>query len=86
LKYPKVTAKPLLRALSNHTPLLLDTGMPSQHSPKMFKFELSWLFKDGFYDMVTRIWQAEKKGSNSMEIWQNKIRALRKYLRGWAKK
>jgi endonuclease/exonuclease/phosphatase family metal-dependent hydrolase len=48
LKYPKVTFHALLRALSDHTPLLLEIGMPSQHTPKMFKFELSWLFKDGF--------------------------------------
>jgi hypothetical protein len=26
-----------------------------------------------------------KKGSSPMEIWQNKIKFLRKYLRGWAK-
>jgi hypothetical protein len=61
LKYPKVMVKPLPRALSDHTPLLLDMGMPSQHSKKMFKFELSWLFKDDFYETVTRIWQGEKK-------------------------
>jgi hypothetical protein len=35
--------------------------------------------------MVTNIWQTEKKGSNAMEIWQNKIRSLRRYLGGWAK-
>jgi hypothetical protein len=27
-----------------------------------------------------------EKGSSAMEIWQNKIRFLRKYLRGWTKK
>jgi hypothetical protein len=26
-----------------------------------------------------------KKGSTSLQIWQNKIRSLRRYLRGWAK-
>jgi hypothetical protein len=48
-----------------------------------FAIELGWLLKDGFYDMVTDIWQKKRKGSTSMEIWQNKIRSLRKYLRGW---
>jgi hypothetical protein len=52
----------------------------------MFKFELRWLLKDGFYDMVIEIWQKERKGSSLLEIWQNKIRSLRRYLRGWAKK
>jgi hypothetical protein len=34
---------------------------------------------------VKEVWQKETKGSSSLEIWQNKIRALRRYLRGWAK-
>jgi exonuclease III len=85
LKYPKVTVHALTREVSDHTPLLLDTGMPSSHSPSTFKFELSWLFKDGFYNLVSELWQKEMTGSTPMEIWQNKIRSLRKYLRGWAK-
>jgi hypothetical protein len=75
----------LPRALYIRTPLLLDTGMPSQHNAQMFKFELAWLLKDGFYDTVTGVWQSETRGANAMEIWQNKIRSLRRYLRGWAK-
>jgi hypothetical protein len=51
----------------------------------MFKFELTWLFKDGFHEKVAEVWQRETKGSNSLERWQNKIRSLRRYLRGWAK-
>jgi hypothetical protein len=46
-----------------------------------FAIELGWLLKDGFYDMVTDIWQKKRKGSTSMEIWQNKTRSLRKYLK-----
>jgi hypothetical protein len=65
--------------------LLLDTGIPSQPNLQRFKFELSWLFKNDFYEMVARTWRSEKRGSNVIEIWQNKIRALRRYLRGWAK-
>jgi hypothetical protein len=61
---------------------MLDTGLSTPQSTPKFKFELSWLLKDGFYDMVAEIWQAENKGSTPMEKWQNKIRALRRYLRG----
>jgi hypothetical protein len=35
--------------------------------------------------MVAGIWQKERKGYTPLEIWQNKIRSLRRYLRGWAK-
>jgi hypothetical protein len=32
-----------------------------------------------------QVWHKENKGSSSLERWQNKIRHLRRYLRGWAK-
>jgi hypothetical protein len=55
IKYPKVNVRALPRVLSDHTPLLLDTGMPSQHNSQLFKFELAWLLKDGFFDIVAGI-------------------------------
>jgi hypothetical protein len=85
LKFPMVIVQSLPRGISDHTPLLLDTGSPSQPNKCMFKFELAWLFKDGFHEKVAEVWQWETKGSNSLERWQNKIRSLQRYLRGWAK-
>jgi hypothetical protein len=35
--------------------------------------------------VVAQVWQREIRGATSLEKWQNKIRNLRKYLRGWAK-
>jgi hypothetical protein len=54
LKFPKVTVQTLARGVSDHMPLLLDTGAPSQQNAYMFKFELAWLFKDGFYEKSKR--------------------------------
>jgi hypothetical protein len=85
LRFPRATMQCLPRAISDHTPLLLDTGSTSQPNKCMFKFELTWLFKDGFHEKVAEVWQRETKGSNSLERWQNKIRSLRRYLRGWVK-
>jgi hypothetical protein len=34
--------------------------------------------------MVTQIWRSESSGHTPLERWQNKIRRLRQYLRGWA--
>jgi hypothetical protein len=34
---------------------------------------------------VTREWSSISHGNSPMEIWQNKIRNLRSFLRGWAK-
>jgi endonuclease/exonuclease/phosphatase family metal-dependent hydrolase len=49
LKYPKVSVHALTREISGHSPLLLDSEQPpKQNNANMFKFELSWLLKEGF--------------------------------------
>jgi len=76
----------LSRDISDHTPLLLNTGVASSDSNQpTFKFELGWLLRDGFMDMVKKVWSEEDTGSTPMEKWQAKIRRLRQFLRGWAK-
>jgi hypothetical protein len=85
VKFQQVTVRALPRGISYHTPLLLDTGTSSQQRANGFKFELAWLLKDGFHEKVKEVWLRESKGNTSIEIWQNKIRSLRRYLRGWAK-
>jgi hypothetical protein len=76
----------LTREVSDHTPLLLNSGEPSQLATQpMFKFELGWLLRDGFMEMVRGIWTNTRVGETPMERWQGKIRRLRQHLRGWAK-
>lgn len=41
--------------------------------------------RDDFYEVVAKTWKEENKGKTSIERWQNKIRRLRQFLRGWAK-
>ena len=43
------------------------------------------MIRDGFLDMVADIWRQECHGTTLLQRWQNKIRRLRQYLRGWAK-
>jgi hypothetical protein len=50
-----------------------------------FSFELSWFEKDGFDELVATEWAASHIGKTPMQTWQNKIRHLRRFLRGWAK-
>jgi hypothetical protein len=76
----------LTRLVSDHTPLLLNSGDSSLMATQpMFKFELGWLLRDGFMDIVRDIWTHTVIGCTLMERWQGKIRRLRQYLRGWAK-
>lgn len=54
-KYPLVRARALKRELSDHTPLLLDSGTKAQNKQPLFKFELGWMLRDGFYDLVAEV-------------------------------
>lgn len=85
-KFPLSTVEALTREISDHTPLLLDTNQASHKgNTPLFKFELGWLAKDGFFDLITNVWKAENRGTSPLQRWQNKIRTVRRYLRGWAK-
>jgi hypothetical protein len=85
-RFPLVTVDALNREISDHTPLLLSTGekVLKRDQPE-FKFELSWLLKKDFYKTVARVWKSVDHGDIPMKRWQNKIRRLRQFLRGWAK-
>ena len=55
-KYPMVSVRALERieALSDHAPILLTAGLPKPNSKHQFKFELGWLLREGFVDMVKK--------------------------------
>jgi hypothetical protein len=85
-KYPLLSVRALTRTGSDHTPLLLDSGEQAHLGNKSkFSFEVSWLKMEGFIDMVSKEWSSISFGANPMEKWQNKIRHVRSFLRGWAK-
>ncbi|WVZ53763.1 hypothetical protein U9M48_004664, partial [Paspalum notatum var. saurae] len=85
-KYPKATVQTLTREISDHTPLFLNSGDEDSTPPHSdFKFELGWLLREGFFDMVKDVWSSIDVGSSPLDRWQAKIRKLRQYLRGWAK-
>ena len=85
-KFPLSNVIALNRDISDHTPLLLNTRDSSSNATQyQFKFELGWLLRDGFMDMVKEVWESVDPGPTPMETWQTKIRRLRQHLRGWAK-
>jgi hypothetical protein len=66
--------------------LLIDSGKQAHIGNKAhFSFELSWFRQDGFSDLVKKEWLSLPNVGNPIENWQNKIRHLRSFLRGWAK-
>ena len=84
--YPLVSVHVMQRGISDPTPLLVDSGEATHIGNKnSFSFELSWFKKADFLEMVAREWARHVAGRSSMERWQNKIRHLRQFLRGWAR-
>ena len=82
---PLATVVALSRDISDHTPLLLDTGgLGHTNKQPLFKCELRQLLKEGFFELVAKIWKKENKGVTSIQRWQSKNRRLRSFLRGWA--
>jgi hypothetical protein len=85
-KFPLSPVQALTMEVSNHTPLLLNSEELSHMATQpVFKFELGWLLRDGFIEMVKDIWVNTIGGRTPMERWQCKIRRLRQHLRDWAK-
>jgi hypothetical protein len=71
-KFPLVSVRALTRAGSDHTPLLLDSGVQAHLGNKPnFSFELSWLRQEGFKEMVIKEWRSISHGNSPMEKWKN---------------
>ena len=87
VKYPMASVRVLERieALSDHASILLTTGTPNPHCKRQFKFELGWLHREGFFEMVKRVWETPVPVLTPIQRWNNKISALRKHLKGWAR-
>lgn len=84
-KFSHTTVHTLTREISDHTPLLPSTNNPSPTYQPQFKFELGWLLRDGFCDMVKNVWKETVVNGSPIKRWQTKIRKLRQHLRGWAR-
>ena len=57
LQFPRTTVQALTREISSdHTPLLLSFG-DTTVTPPMFKFELGWLTRDDFHEVVENVWR-----------------------------
>jgi hypothetical protein len=74
-----------IESLSDHAPILLTTGSTRPPCARRFKFELGWLHREGFHDMVKSVWERPVVGRSPIERWNNKIRSVRKHLGGWAR-
>jgi hypothetical protein len=64
---------------------VINFGVNKPRKPGVFRFEKWWLNNTDFKEVVHKAWNTECIFSDPIEIWQFKIRTLRKKLKGWAK-
>jgi hypothetical protein len=59
LKFPMVSVRDLdqIEGLSDHAPIFMTTEDPHLQTNHSFKFELGWLQRTGFHDMVKEVWE-----------------------------
>jgi hypothetical protein len=72
------------RVGSDHTLLIFDFGAFTAPLVKQFRFEKWWLNVEGFQQLVVKTWNSPCHCQKSIDVWQYKIRLLRKIIKGWA--
>jgi len=75
-----VTAK--ARAGSDHVPLVLNFGIQEARKPSLFRFEKWWLEQPDFKQLVTNVCNTSCALKSAIDVWQFKIRLLRKKVKG----
>lgn len=80
--FPLSSSKALLTVGSDHTPILWDSRVQSFPRSNTFRLEKWWFLREDFKPLIEKVWNESTKGSSAIEIWQEKIRKLRKVTRG----
>jgi hypothetical protein len=66
--YPLVRVFALPKGISDHTPLLVDTGGNQTFGKKKFRFEKWWIERADFREVVTKAWNITCSSQDPMEV------------------
>jgi hypothetical protein len=58
--------------------------MDQSKNRSRFNFENWWLQHSGFGEVVQNVWSKKTKGKSAIDMWQEKVRMLRRKARGWS--
>ena len=83
-KYPLSFVSVKARAVSDHVPLILNLGCQEKKKQNIFRFEKWWLEQPYFKDLVIKVWNTPCAFTDPLDIWQFKVRLIRKKVKGWA--
>jgi hypothetical protein len=83
-KFPLSFVSTKARAISDHIPLILNLGIREVKKPRLFRFKKWWLEQPDFKELVAKTWATPCAFTDALDVWQFKIRLLRKKAKGWA--
>jgi hypothetical protein len=86
LKFPLAFVTTSSRASSDHVPLILNLGIEEVKKPNIFRFEKWWLQQPDFRELITKLWNTPCAFNDPLDIWQFKIRLVRKKGEGLGNK
>jgi hypothetical protein len=81
--FPLVKVLGLAKSLSDHVPLLVDSGENMVWAKKKFRFEKWWPEREDF-KVVRKAWSSKCPIVGGMETWQFRVRTFRRMVRSWA--
>ena len=83
--FPPVTVKKIVREISDHKPLILDSGedVINLNKARGFKFDISWITHDDCLPLVKEIREKPIKSQESIDIFNNKFKKFKKKFKGW---
>jgi hypothetical protein len=67
--FPLARINALPKEISDHTPLLIDSGSNSSFGKKKFRFERWWLERTDFKEVVAKAWNTHCNSLDPMEVW-----------------
>jgi hypothetical protein len=67
-KFPLAKVTCLTKYISDHTPLLVDSGENGHRGGKRFRLKKWWLERADFNDLVKKVWTTQYRGS-SLDVW-----------------
>src|SRR4051812_4512706 len=81
---PLSSSLALPRCGSDHTPIVWDSGLQISPRSSSFKMEKWWLLREDFRNLIEKTWNSVPNRGSSLDVWQAKIRKLRRITKGWS--
>ena len=80
-----ISSKKLPKISSDHHPISLLIKEEEDYGPIPFRFSPLWIEREGFWEIVTEVWNQYVTGSPSF-VWEQKLKKVKYALKSWIKK